>query len=176
MVSIIGGGYGVYPGGTPEGVVLGGHLGVLLGSFWGPFWAPVDPPRDPYFGVPRDRPLAGPGGRPGAPGGAHFGGYLITLPVGTEWDRMGFSDFWPKSPFSEPPICHHFPIRGFSVPAGPGRPGRPGPAGGGPIGVRAKIRDFGPFSPPGDPPKTAHFGAFLGPFLGGKNGPFWGLF
>ena len=47
--------------------------GILGGS-------PGTPPR-PGWGSPLGRPRAG---APGGAGGAHFGGYLITLPVGTK--------------------------------------------------------------------------------------------
>ena len=45
-----------------------------------------EPPGGPPGGVPRGPPRGGPRGAPRAPGGVHFRGYLITLPVGTKWD------------------------------------------------------------------------------------------
>ena len=88
---------GVYPGGCtpgfwmpPAGVHIPGSPGdPALTHFPGPI---SGPPGTPDFGVP-----GAPRGRPGK--SAHFGGYLITLPFGTEWDKMeipGFPEFWPQ--------------------------------------------------------------------------------
>ena len=56
------------PKGPPGGVFLG---------------VPEGPKNPPPEGSPRGAPGRGPGGGPRGGGGAHFGGYLITLPFGT---------------------------------------------------------------------------------------------
>ena len=76
-------------------------------------------------GTPGDPPREGgcPGGPPGGPGGArgaHFFGYLITLPVGTRTRTPFFGHFCPSGPFLGPPP-------GFSRNMGVGR-GNPPPA------------------------------------------------
>ena len=167
------------------GSISGGHCGALKGP---PLTHPGGSPRDPP-GTPL------PGGSRGPPRGArgaHFGGYLITLPVGTEWDIFAGPHFWPKSGFLPPwdriPPSNtkrsyldpqNDPLRGVprGVPGGPpARGGSPpgarifraprGPPGGAPGGPRE-----GPFGgspdtpqigPPGPPIKGGYRGVFIG--------------
>ena len=61
-----------------------------------PGWAPDTPPNG---GIP-----GGPPGPPRTPGGVHFGGYLITLPVGTKWTpRILAPPGPPQTPPKYPP-------------------------------------------------------------------------
>ena len=141
---------GVYrPPGTP-------HLG---GPGRGYFGGPRTPLGDPLGGGPRP-PWAGapPGGRPGArgPGGVHFRGYLITLPVGTDVgirNRKGWFSGGQKSPPGRPGAQNR-------PPGAPPGPPREAPLGGGPGGPKKGVF----LTPPG-PPK-------IDPFLG-SSGPPW---
>ena len=88
-----------------------------------------DPKQTRRCGWGRTRPLGGyryhggrlsggPGGPPGGPpgpGGVHFRGYLITLPVGTKW-IFGFFGFFAPGTESPPMVHQHTP---------PGYPPRP---------------------------------------------------
>ena len=166
-------------GGIPLGRV---HIG---GSLWGPFGAPADPPRRvPPGTLPGPPSPGGPGAPPRGARGAHFGGYLITLPVGTEWDIFAGPHFWPKSGFLPPwdriPPSNtkrsyldpqNDPLRGVprGVPGGPpARGGSPpgarifraprGPPGGAPGGPREGPFGGVPGYPPNRPPRTPHKG------------------
>ena len=80
--------------------------GVISGGFGGKLWGIGVPPIPPDGGSPMGGPPAPPG-PPGGPGGGTFGGYLITLPVGTEfWDRILDPPFWGSG--SIPRIPPHF--------------------------------------------------------------------
>ena len=128
---------GVYrPPGTP-------HLG---GPGRGYFGGPRTPLGDPLGGGPRP-PWAGapPGGRPGArgPGGVHFRGYLITLPVGTDVgirNRKGWFSGGQKSPPGRPGAQNR-------PPGAPPGPPREAPLGGGPGGPKKGVF----LTPPGPP-------------------------
>ena len=112
------------PGGVPGGVPGGGKFrgggnsapggpgrgGRPGGSRRGSRNPPGGGPPNIYF--PYGWPFLGgepPGGPRGGPRGAHFLWYLITLPVGTKWDKMGksvFFTFWDKMATggSDPPF------------------------------------------------------------------------
>ena len=114
----------------------------------------------------------GPPGGPPGPGGVHFRGYLITLPVGTEWNFGFFGIFGPpgvyppkmaplgdppKPPFSivfgilwEPKNPQNGGFRGVGPEPPPDPPG--GPPGPRARGGRAR---GAPGGPPGGPPRGA---------------------
>ena len=90
------------PGGPQSGPSKTPILGVPEGGI---FWVRGAPPgTPPGGGFLTPRPGGVPGGRPGPPG-VHFGGYLITLPVGTDVgirNRKGWFSGGPRGGFSAP--------------------------------------------------------------------------
>jgi len=121
------------PATTPSGPPQGARMGVTAGAPPG-LWDPPDP----------GPPAGGPRGARG-PGGVHFRGYLITLPVGTDVALFRYRSGIPPKNF-----------RKFSPPARAPRPG------GAPRGA--------PRDPPGRGPKTA---LFRPPARGVRSTPFF---
>jgi len=155
-------GYTGPPGPPIWGVLGGGILGVP-----GPPW---ETPREgvpgpPWAGVP-------PGGRPGArgPGGVHFRGYLITLPVGTDVgirNRKGWFSGGQKSPPGRPGAQNRPP----GPPPGPPR----GPPPGGPPGRGSRrAQKGGIFDPSRTPQNRPIFGVLRTPLGYPQTGAFSG--
>ena len=74
------------PGGYPQNPPFGGHI-IFISSLEGGSWGVTPGGAPPPRGAPR------------GPRGADFLWYLITLPVGTKWDKMEksvFFTFWDK--------------------------------------------------------------------------------
>ena len=80
------------------------------------------PPGGRQIGAPGDPPRRG--GPPGGPGGVHFGGYLITLPVGTKWIFGFFGIFAPWDRIPPHPPRYTPPDTPPDTPLGP-PPGDP---------------------------------------------------
>ena len=118
------------PATTPSGPPQGARMGVTAGAPPG-LWDPPDP----------GPPAGGPRGARG-PGGVHFRGYLITLPVGTDVALFRYRSGIPPKKF-----------RKFSPPR-PGAPPAPGP----------------PRGPPGTPPGPPREGPKNGPFSTPRQG------
>ena len=122
------------PATTPSGPPQGARMGVTAGAPPG-LWDPPDP----------GPPAGGPRGARG-PGGVHFRGYLITLPVGTDVALFRYRSGIPPKKF-----------RKFSPPPARGPPGAGAPPG-------------APRDPPGRGPKTA---LFRPPVRGVRSTPFF---
>ena len=141
------GAWGEGPGGPRKGPPGTPKKGVKIGPKLGVF--------HPQFGPPAAR---GPGRTPRGRGGVHFGGYLITLPVGTKWDRIPAivpgSIIKNRSSRGDPPGGQLF----RAPPGAPGRaPGRP---------RRTPRR-----TPKFDPPDTPQIDPPGPPNLTPENGP-----
>ena len=123
------------PATTPSGPPQGARMGVTAGAPPG-LWDPPDP----------GPPAGGPRGARG-PGGVHFRGYLITLPVGTDVALFRYRSGIPPKNF-----------RKFSPPPARGPPGAGAPRG-------------PPRDPPGTPPGGAQKRPFFDPPPGGSEVP-----
>ena len=164
----------------PWGVYIWVSLpwGVILTRDGGPGRGSLGDPETPLpEGVP-GRPILGPPGSPGDPGGAHFRGYLITLPFGTNRnsDFFTFLDIlaistplkraifrlqtWRKKPPKRPKT----PYRPEPRPPPPSPAPRGGPIRGGPF--------LGLPGAPGGPQKGPQKGPKMAPKMTPKKGLF----
>ena len=161
----------LYHGWWGESGSLPWQGGELEGWPWGPWGTPGGGSETGSRGAPP--PGGVPRGGPGGPGGVHFGGYLITLPVGTEfWDRIRDRPAGRPIPiYLGTKIGPFFGIRRgpagrgerfwFSGPGAPRAPprGGPGPPQNDPPKRPPKTPPKRPpWIPPPNPPKTPLFG------------------
>ena len=139
---------------------------------------PGEPPETPDFGAPPGPPFWGVPGGPksgsGGPGVAHFRGYLITLPVGTDFSPVSAGSrtknmpkkrhFWNFQFFPKIPDFRHFRAprdRFFRAPKNPLFWAQNRPFLGGPRDPPENPPFWTPPGPPRDPPGAARTGTIF---------------